>query len=111
MWPTYFRKPPSTSDRLISSWYCYPCFGALDIHQLTVRPQSNAGIEHFGDLDKVTGEDIDKVFAVNVKGQFFVAQHAGKHMAPNGRLILMSSISSVLVRPSPFRPTPPPTNY
>ncbi|KAK4134581.1 NAD(P)-binding protein [Trichocladium antarcticum] len=65
---------------------------------------SNAGIEHFGDLDKATGEDIDKVSAVNVKGQFFVAQHAGKHMAPNGRRILMSSISSLAQVSSGRRP-------
>ncbi|KAG7287295.1 hypothetical protein NEMBOFW57_006803 [Staphylotrichum longicolle] len=57
---------------------------------------SNAGIEHFGDLDKVTGAEIDKVFSVNVKGQFFVAQQAGQHMETGGRLILMSSISSIM---------------
>lgn len=67
------------------------------------KGQSNAGIEHFNDLDKVTSAEIDQIFAVNVKGQFFVAQQAGRHMEPGGRLILMSSISSIMVSP-PSRP-------
>ncbi|KAJ5573672.1 uncharacterized protein N7459_008099 [Penicillium hispanicum] len=56
---------------------------------------SNSGIEHFGDLSEVTGADIDQVFAVNVKGQYFVAQQAYKYMADYGRVMLTSSISAV----------------
>jgi NAD(P)-dependent dehydrogenase (short-subunit alcohol dehydrogenase family) len=63
-------------------------FGRLDI------VFSNAGIEHFGKPDEVEEEQIDKVFNVNVKSQFFVAQQAYKHMNDNGRLILISSISA-----------------
>ncbi|KAJ5306173.1 hypothetical protein PENANT_c024G03691 [Penicillium antarcticum] len=55
---------------------------------------SNSGIEHFGALPAVAGEEIDHVFAVNVKAQFFVAQQSHKHMADHGRLILMSSVSA-----------------
>lgn len=55
---------------------------------------SNSGIEHFGTVPDVTGQQIDHVFSVNVKAQFFVAQQAHKHMANDGRLILMSSISA-----------------
>lgn len=40
---------------------------------------------------------IDNILRVNVKGQFFVTQQAYKHLADNGRLILMSSISSFKV--------------
>lgn len=58
---------------------------------------SNSGIEHFGDLENVTEGEIDKVLAVNVKAQFFVAQEAHKHLENNGRLILISSISAVWV--------------
>lgn len=58
---------------------------------------SNSGIEHFGDLSEVTGADIDRVFAVNVKGQYFVAQQAYKHLADYGRVMLTSSISAVKV--------------
>ncbi|KAJ5099759.1 hypothetical protein N7532_006760 [Penicillium argentinense] len=56
---------------------------------------SNSGIEHFGSLSEVTGADIDAVFAVNVKGQYFVAQQAYKYMADFGRVMLTSSISAV----------------
>ncbi|KAK4173254.1 putative tetrahydroxynaphthalene reductase [Triangularia setosa] len=57
---------------------------------------SNAGIEHFSDLSTVTPEEIDHVFDVNVKGQFFVAQQAEKFMKERGRLILTSSVSAVM---------------
>lgn len=41
---------------------------------------SNTGIEHFG--------DIDRVFAVNVKGQYFVAQQLRANiMADYGRVM------------------------
>ncbi|KAL2131879.1 hypothetical protein VTI74DRAFT_4491 [Chaetomium olivicolor] len=41
--------------------------------------RSNAGIEHFNNLPSVTSSEIDCVFAVNTKGQFFVAQQSEKH--------------------------------
>lgn len=66
-------------------------FGRLDI------VMSNSGIEHFGALLEVKGEEIDRVFAVNVKAQFFMAQQAYKHLEDGGRLILISSISAVMV--------------
>lgn len=56
---------------------------------------SNSGIEHFGDLEDVKEGDIDRVLAVNVKAQFFVAQEAHKYLSEGGRLILISSISAV----------------
>ncbi|CAI7667988.1 hypothetical protein CBS147355_6303 [Penicillium roqueforti] len=55
---------------------------------------SNSGIEHFGAVPDVTGQQIDHVFSVNVKAQFLVAQQSHKYMANDGRLILMSSISA-----------------
>lgn len=58
---------------------------------------SNSGIEHFGDLESVKEEEFDRVFSVNVKGQFFVAQEAHKYLEDNGRLMLISSISAVMV--------------
>lgn len=63
-------------------------FGKIDI------VVSNSGIEHFGQLDEVTPEEFDKVFAVNTRGQFFVAQQAYIHLEDGGRLVLMSSISA-----------------
>ncbi|EXL90197.1 hypothetical protein FOIG_16534 [Fusarium odoratissimum NRRL 54006] len=64
-------------------------FGRLDI------VMSNSGIEHFGDLESVTDEEIDKVLGVNVKAQFVMAQQAYKNLEDEGRLILISSISAV----------------
>ncbi|GLA67155.1 hypothetical protein AtubIFM54640_010132 [Aspergillus tubingensis] len=55
---------------------------------------SNSGVEHFGAIQDVAEQEIDHVFAVNVKAQFLVAQQAYKYMANDGRLILMSSISA-----------------
>ena len=68
-------------------------YGRIDI------VMSNSGIEHFGNLPDVTEEQIDKVMAINVKGQFFVAQEAYKHLEDYGRLILISSVSAVWVSP------------
>lgn len=67
-------------------------FGGIDI------VMSNSGIEHFGNLDEVKEEEIDRVLGVNVKAQFMVAQQAHKHLNDSGRLILISSISAVMVR-------------
>lgn len=64
-------------------------FGGLDI------VMSNSGIEHFGDVESVKVEDINRIFATNVTGQYLVAQQAHKHLRDYGRLILMSSISAV----------------
>lgn len=66
-------------------------FGRIDV------VVSNSGIEHFGDVDSVTEEEIDRVLSINVKGNFFVAQEAYKHLEDNGRLIMMTSISAVVV--------------
>ncbi|CAF1059348.1 unnamed protein product [Adineta ricciae] len=63
-------------------------FGRLDI------VFSNAGIEHWGKPNEVDEAQIDKVFDINVKSQFFVAQQAYKYMNDNGRLILMSSLAA-----------------
>ena len=73
-------------------------FGHIDI------VMSNSGIEHFGTLEETTEESIDRVFAVNVKGQYFIAQLCDKLMADDGRLIMISSISAVWVRASPLSP-------
>lgn len=58
---------------------------------------SNSGVEHFAHISEVTGEDIDRVFDVNVKGQYFVAQQAYKYLADYGRLMLTASVCAVMV--------------
>jgi 3-oxoacyl-[acyl-carrier protein] reductase len=65
-------------------------FGHIDI------VVSNSGMESFTEEEKVTEEEWDQVFGLNAKAQFFVAQHAYKHIKPGvgGRVVLMSSIAA-----------------
>jgi NAD(P)-dependent dehydrogenase (short-subunit alcohol dehydrogenase family) len=63
-------------------------FGGLDV------VASNAGIEHFGALESITPDDVDRVFRINVAGQLFVAQAAAAAMTSGGRILLTSSVSA-----------------
>ncbi|KAI1248535.1 hypothetical protein MGN70_009734 [Eutypa lata] len=54
---------------------------------------SNSGVVSFGHVKDVTPEEFDRVFAINTRGQFFVAQQAYLHLEEGGRLILMGSIT------------------
>jgi 3-oxoacyl-[acyl-carrier protein] reductase len=63
-------------------------YGKIDI------VMSNSGTEIFKPEEDVTEEDYDRVFNLNTRAQFFVAQQGLKHIARNGRLILMSSIAA-----------------
>ncbi|PMD16411.1 NAD(P)-binding protein [Hyaloscypha hepaticicola] len=60
-------------------------FGKLDILVAC------AGIMPLNELEKVTEEEFDNVFNVNVKGPLFLAQKAAPHMAPGSRIILFST--------------------
>jgi tetrahydroxynaphthalene reductase len=40
-------------------------------------------------------EEFDRVFSLNTRGQFFVAQQAYKHLSIGGRIILMSSNTAI----------------
>lgn len=66
-------------------------FGKIDI------VCSNSGVESFDRMEDITEEHFDKVFGLNFRAQFFVAQHAYQHGEPGGRLILMSSIAAGLI--------------
>ncbi|MCJ1338122.1 Arp2/3 complex subunit, actin nucleation center [Bachmanniomyces sp. S44760] len=63
-------------------------FGKLDI------VVSNSGMESFEKIESVTPEIYDRVFNLNARGQFFVGQHAYKHLSNGGRVVLMSSIAA-----------------
>ncbi|KAL9576330.1 MAG: hypothetical protein Q9212_007192 [Teloschistes hypoglaucus] len=63
-------------------------YGHLDI------VVSNSGVESFGHISGITPEEFDRVFMVNTRGQFLVAQQAYKHLTVGGRLIMLSSISA-----------------
>jgi 3-oxoacyl-[acyl-carrier protein] reductase len=63
-------------------------FGRIDI------AVSNSGMEVWCPEVDVTPELFDKVFNLNCRGQFFVAQQALKHCEHGGRIILTSSIAA-----------------
>lgn len=62
-------------------------YGKLDI------VFSNSGVVSFGHIKDVTPEEFDRVFAINTRGQFFVAREAYRRLERGGRLILMGSIT------------------
>ena len=78
-------KPAAIKELFASALAHY---GRLDI------VVSNSGLETFGHISEVTPEEFDRVFAVNTRGQFFVAQQAYEHLSEGGRLVLLSSISA-----------------
>jgi tetrahydroxynaphthalene reductase len=55
---------------------------------------SISGVESFGHISEITPKEIDRVLAVNTKGQLLVAQQAYKYLTPGGRLVMLSSISA-----------------
>jgi 3-oxoacyl-[acyl-carrier protein] reductase len=57
---------------------------------------SNSGMEVWSEELDVTQELFDKVFNLNCRGQFFVAQQGLKHCQPGGRIILTSSVAAVM---------------
>lgn len=63
-------------------------FGHLDI------VVSNSGTEVFKPEDQVTEADYDRVFNLNTRAQFFVAQHAYMHLRNGGRIVLTSSVAA-----------------
>ena len=66
-------------------------FGKIDI------VISNSGMESFEKVQEITEEQFDRVFALNLRAQFFVGQHAYKYGEPGGSLILTSSIAAGLI--------------
>jgi len=65
-------------------------FGGIDI------VVANAGIAKMGiPIADVTEEDFDRINAVNYKGTYFVLQQAARHVRNGGRIIQISSSSSL----------------
>lgn len=65
---------------------------------------ANAGIERSGSATKVSVEDFDQVFAVNVRGVFLTAREAARRMraadiSKRGRILLISSITARIAVP------------
>lgn len=58
---------------------------------------NNAGLMVNNPIDKVSEEEFDKHFAINVKGTYFTCQQAMKYMEANGRIINFStSVTSTM---------------
>ncbi len=68
-------------------------FGQLDILV------NNAGIGKGGPIAEVTEEDFNTVFTVNVRGVLFALQEAARQMNEGGRIVNVSSTTTVY--PSP----------
>lgn len=70
-------------------------FGRVDI------VISNAGNQRNVPFGQLTAEDIEAVYAVHVKGAFFVTQPAYRHMIEQGygRIVLVSSQSGIFGNP------------
>ncbi|KAF3767243.1 NAD(P)-binding protein [Cryphonectria parasitica EP155] len=60
-------------------------FGKVDV----VVP--NAGIMWMKTVASASEADFDRMFALNVKGPYFLAQKAVPHMGPGGRIIFVST--------------------
>jgi 3-oxoacyl-[acyl-carrier protein] reductase len=60
---------------------------------------NNAGISSSPDLTGTTEADFDRIFAVNVKGPFFVIQQSLDRLRDNGRIINISSGSTRIASP------------
>jgi 3-oxoacyl-[acyl-carrier protein] reductase len=83
---------PAEIERLFAE--AHKRFGHLDI------VVANAGIELVNvNLVDVTEADFDRLFRINAKGPFFVLQAAARSIADGGRIINVSS--STTVRPQP----------
>ncbi len=58
---------------------------------------NNAGIAHIGTVESTTEADLDRIYAVNVKGVFLCAQAAVTRMRRGGGVILnLASIASLI---------------
>jgi len=68
-------------------------FGQLDILV------NNAGIMPVNPVSAVTEAEFDRIFAINVKGTFFACQQAATRLNEGGRIINMSSSTTVRVMP------------
>ncbi|KAL4814509.1 hypothetical protein BDW67DRAFT_165883 [Aspergillus spinulosporus] len=80
-------------DRLVDA--AVAKFGKIDI----LIP--NAGILPMRDLEHTSEEDFDFTYNLMVKGPYFLAQKAAKHIPAGGRIILVSTGVTVLSNIAP----------
>jgi NAD(P)-dependent dehydrogenase (short-subunit alcohol dehydrogenase family) len=61
---------------------------------------NNAGVTHAADLDDLTEEDFDRVFAINLKSALWATQSAARLMGEGSAIVNMSSVNAVLAIPN-----------
>ena len=61
---------------------------------------NNAGVTHAAELDDLTEDDFDRVFAINLKSALWATQAAARLMAPGSAVVNMSSVNAVLAIPN-----------
>jgi NAD(P)-dependent dehydrogenase (short-subunit alcohol dehydrogenase family) len=61
---------------------------------------NNAGITHAAQLDDLTEDDFDRVFATNLKSALWATQAAARLMQPGASIINLSSVNAVLAIPN-----------
>ena len=69
-------------------------WGSLDILV------NNAGVTHAAELNELTEDDFDRVFAINLKSALWATQAAARLMAPGSAVVNMSSVNAVLAIPN-----------
>ncbi len=60
---------------------------------------NNAGISHHAAFDKVTEEDLDRLYQVHVKGVFFLTQRLLPLINDGGRIVMLSSGTTRIIFP------------
>jgi 3-oxoacyl-[acyl-carrier protein] reductase len=55
---------------------------------------ANAGISKAATIEETTVEDFDKLFAVNVRGPFFLVQQLLPILSKGGSIVLVSSLAA-----------------
>ncbi len=68
-------------------------WGGLDIFV------NNAGVTHRAELDDLSEDDFDRVFAINLKSALWATQAAARLMQSGGAIVNMSSVNALLAIP------------
>ena len=61
---------------------------------------NNAGVTHAAELDDLTEDDFDRVFAINLKSALWATQAAARLMGEGSAIVNMSSVNAVLAIPN-----------
>jgi len=85
-------------DDVAATFRSIAALGSLDILV------NNAGIAHIGTIEQTTAADLDRLYAVNVRGVFLCSKAALEIMLPQGHGVIlnMASIASLVGVPERF---------